>query len=296
MTTNRAVDDDLTLTLRRLFAEVGDQASPAPGQALPGVRPIRFGFARIGIARFVAMLLSVSTLFIGVRVTETLFAPNEQPTLRLVDIGLLTQMARPVAPTLAFLQEASEQAKPLAVVNVARTFGFPKTLLVIDMRADFVQVELPETLSPVFEGGKLPATKHAWVRANDVRLFQTGDAIEINTAKRTLTASISGKRFTTSIAVSIGGFVESPKGRFQIFEQRLAKNPDGVFGPGELRLTARSPMLETYMGDDPYFIAIQGTNTPSLIGQAVTHGNFRLSNTAWLKLAKLPIGTLVIIR
>ncbi len=204
-------------------------------------------------------------------------------------------MATPVASTLALLSEPGGQATPYATVNVVTAVGFPSSFLVVEEQSDFVQVLLPETLEPLFKSG-LPLSKRAWVRATDVRVFETSDLIEINTAKQTLTASIGDKRFATSIAVPIGNLGGSPKGRFQIFAQRLAKNSDGDFGPGELRLTAKSPVIKTYMGDDPYFIAIQGTDTPSSIGRAVTNGNFRLSNTVWLKLAKLPLGTLVIIR
>ncbi len=211
-----------------------------------------------------------------------------------VEVNHAIALATPVASTLELFSEPSGQATPYTTVNVVTAVGFPSSFIVAAEQLDFVQVLLPETLETLFRN-KLPFSKRAWVRATDVLVFETSDLIEINTAKRTLSASIGGKRFTTSIAVP-GRDRGSPKGRFQIFAQRLSKAPTGVFGPGELRLTARSPLLKTYMGDDPYFIAIQGTNTPSSIGRAVTNGNFRLSNTAWLRLAKLPIGTLVIIR
>ena len=204
-------------------------------------------------------------------------------------------MAAPVASTLALLSEPNGQATPSATIDLATAIGFPATLLVTDEQTDFVQVLVPSNLEPFFKGLP-PPNKRAWVRVSDVRVFETSDLIEINVAKRTLTASIGDNRLTTSIAVPRGDVVESTKGRFQIFSQRSARNSDGVFGPGELRLTARSPRLKTYMGDDPYFVSIQGTNTPSSIGRAVTNGNFRLNNSVWLRLAKLPIGTLVIIR
>nr|WP_236932747.1 L,D-transpeptidase [Geosporobacter ferrireducens] len=103
--------------------------------------------------------------------------------------------------------------------------------------------------------------------------------ITVNTTSRTLTLYRNDQWFK-SYPVAVGKTsTPTPKGTFKIVNKSV--NPGGPFG-------AR------WMGLSKPHIGIHGTNNPSSIGNAVSHGCIRMHNKDVTELYNLvPIGTIV---
>ena len=190
-------------------------------------------------------------------------------------------------------------AEPSAGVDVQRVVEDPLPIpgllpyVVIDQRNGFVKVELHDRQTQGVNGWHM--AKRAWIRATAVKIGVVAERIEVDLVLHRLSVVFAnGTSLVTQVAVG-KALTPTPRGRVQILELRRRLDTD-VYGPGELRTSGRSDVYRTYLGDDPYLIAVQGNNDTSAIGKAVTNGNIRVRNDVWLKLATLPLGTPVIIR
>jgi lipoprotein-anchoring transpeptidase ErfK/SrfK len=86
----------------------------------------------------------------------------------------------------------------------------------------------------------------------------------------------------------------TPKGHFYI-RDRVTDFNNPFYGPIAFGTSARSNSLTDWPGGG--FIGIHGTNQPTLIPGAISHGCIRLTNSDIVKLARLmPVGTPVIVR
>lgn len=94
---------------------------------------------------------------------------------------------------------------------------------------------------------------------------------------------LDGDTVVRSFPVAIGKMLtRTPTGEFRIVNKQ--KNPGGPFG-------------ELWMGLSKPHYGIHGTNDPSSIGKAVSHGCVRMYNKDVLELSRfVPIGTRVTIR
>lgn len=106
-------------------------------------------------------------------------------------------------------------------------------------------------------------------------------SITVNTSNRTLTLYSNGRVHKT-YPVAVGKpSTPTPKGTFTI--KNKAPNPGGPYGSRWMGLTAPS-------------IGIHGTNAPSSIGNAASHGCIRMHNNDVIELYNIvPIGTVVTI-
>jgi lipoprotein-anchoring transpeptidase ErfK/SrfK len=78
-------------------------------------------------------------------------------------------------------------------------------------------------------------------------------------------------------------------------ERYLLTSADGPFGVAALGISAHSDVLKNWVQGGP--VALHGTDQPSLIGDAVSHGCVRLANAVMIRLFRLaPAGTPVLIR
>ncbi|MCT4605745.1 MAG: L,D-transpeptidase [Marinisporobacter sp.] len=104
-------------------------------------------------------------------------------------------------------------------------------------------------------------------------------SISINTTSRVLTLFRNGQWFK-SYPVAVGKpSTPTPKGTFTIINKAI--NPGGPFGV-------------RWMGLSKPHYGIHGTNDPSSIGKAVSHGCIRMHNQDVIELYNLiPIGTVV---
>lgn len=131
----------------------------------------------------------------------------------------------------------------------------------------------------------------AWVRRSDVNIRRVPNHIVVQLSARRLTL-YQGDQTLGQYRVAIGApSGPTPTGDFYI-DGVVRLNPDtGVYGSGQLSVTAFSDVYQTF-GGGVGEIAIHGTNTPALIGGTVSHGCLRMLNSDWLQVAaQAPTGT-----
>jgi lipoprotein-anchoring transpeptidase ErfK/SrfK len=140
-----------------------------------------------------------------------------------------------------------------------------------------------------------PNGRTGWVRSWLVQTYPVNTRIIVHLSQRRLLLYRNNKPvLSTPVAVGTTQ-TPTPVGTFFVNERFLLTNPSGPFGVAALGLSAHSTVLHDWVEGGP--VAIHGTDEPSSIGQAASHGCIRLNNTAMRRLFNLtPAGTPVLIR
>jgi lipoprotein-anchoring transpeptidase ErfK/SrfK len=147
------------------------------------------------------------------------------------------------------------------------SFGSPRVLLVTADQGDGLEVALPER----------PNGSTGWIRRSDVEVHQVDLAIEIDLGARTLSLFDTGELvLTTPVAIGKEA-APTPTGTFYVVDKLATEDPGGAYGPFAFGLSAHSEVLTEFAGGDGQ-VGIHGTNDPSSIGQAVSHGCIRVPN------------------
>jgi lipoprotein-anchoring transpeptidase ErfK/SrfK len=177
-------------------------------------------------------------------------------------------------------------AQPVTTLPKQTEYLLPRSFLVFDQYADWLHVYLPTR----------PNSSTAWIKASDVRVgppltYQ----IRVSLADKTLTLLHNGNvEFTEPAAIGTDEN-PTPTGVFYYTDPLdLANQPGTAYGVFAIGLSGHSNTLSEFAGGDGQ-IAIHGTNDPGTIGTPVSHGCVRVNNDVILKLAKLPLGTPVVI-
>ena len=141
----------------------------------------------------------------------------------------------------------------------------------------------------------LPNGRTGWVAAREVRLFAVRTRIVVDLSTRRLIAYRDG-RAALRAPVAVGASqTPTPVGRYFINERFVLSDPRGPFGVAALGISAHSEVLHNWVQNGP--IALHGTDEPTSIGSAASHGCIRLENSAMQRLFALaPAGTPVVIR
>jgi lipoprotein-anchoring transpeptidase ErfK/SrfK len=182
-----------------------------------------------------------------------------------------------------------QDAAPTQTLPATTTFGTPRVLLVAEVGQGPSQGWL-QVLLPVRPNG---AT--GWVRADDVELRDVALEVRVDLAGRALTVLDAGQQ-VLSTKTAIGDHDHpTPTGRFYVVDKLRTPDAQGPYGPYALGLSAHSEVLTEFGGGDGQ-VGIHGTNVPSSIGRAASHGCLRVDNAIVEKLAHLlPLGTPVTI-
>lgn len=159
--------------------------------------------------------------------------------------------------------------------------GAPLVFLVEQAKPGWLEVDLPIR----------PNGSTGWVRASDVAVAPINYRVVVELRKFRITV-FRGEDVILSEPVGLGtGSTPTPGGRYYIKELLKPPNPSGAYGPYAYGLSGFSNVLTSFAGGDGV-VGIHGTNDPSSIGRAVSHGCIRMSNAGITKLAKmLPLGT-----
>jgi lipoprotein-anchoring transpeptidase ErfK/SrfK len=187
-----------------------------------------------------------------------------------------------VVRTAVVRSAPSARAKRIALLHDLRKDFRPQIVLALELRGD--------------SGGKLwyriavpgrPNGRYGWIRASAASLRPTVAEIVIDRSARTLELRRGGAvRLRTRVAVGARG-METPTGLFYVTSRFKPK--DGFFGSYALETSAYSKLSEWPGGG---VVGVHGTTRPDLLGQAVSHGCVRVSNSAALVLKRLaPLGT-----
>lgn len=178
---------------------------------------------------------------------------------------------------------------PSLTLPATTSFGSPRALLVTavgDADAD----GWLEVLLPVRPNGST-----GWIRDDAVELHTVDVRVAVDLDARELTV-LEGDEVVLSTPVAIGNADHpTPTGTFYVTDKLDTADPDGPYGPYALGLSAWSDVLTEFAGGDGQ-VGIHGTNVPSSIGQAASHGCVRVANDVIEQLvALLPLGTPVTI-
>ena len=171
-------------------------------------------------------------------------------------------------------------------VNGVRTvFGVLGARVNASCKAAWYRVQLPLR----------PNGLTGWVRASAVSERTIAMRILVDLSKRRVTLLRGGNPILVVPAAIGSSATPTPTGRYYVNQKLIAPDPWGAFGPVALGISAFSPVLTSWAQGGP--IAIHGTNQPTLLGSAVSHGCIRVRNEDVLRLFKLaPTGTPVLIR
>jgi lipoprotein-anchoring transpeptidase ErfK/SrfK len=177
-------------------------------------------------------------------------------------------------------------AQPVTTLPKQTEYLLPRSLLVFDQYADWLHVYLPTR----------PNSSTAWIKSSDVRVgAPLTSQIRVSLADRTLTLLHDGNVVFTVPAAIGTDENPTPTGVFYYTDPLdLASQPGTAYGVFAIGLSGHSNTLSEFAGGDGQ-IAIHGTNDPGTIGTPVSHGCVRVNNDVILKLAKLPLGTPVVI-
>lgn len=197
--------------------------------------------------------------------------------------GAVHQVAR--AATDLDVYAAPGDAAPAGTLAATTEFGSPRALLVVTDGGDWLQVALPER----------PNGSTGWIRRSDVEIRTVDESIEVDVAARTLTLFDAGVPvLTTPVAVGTDAN-PTPTGAFYVVDKLDTGDPSGPYGRFAFGLSAHSTQLSEFAGGDGQ-VGIHGTDDPSSIGQAVSHGCVRVpAEVAQVLADTINLGTPVVI-
>jgi lipoprotein-anchoring transpeptidase ErfK/SrfK len=131
-----------------------------------------------------------------------------------------------------------------------------------------------------------PMYSHGWVRASSVSMYFVYVMIKIDLSTRTLSV-VQDDKVIDEFPVAVGApQTPTPTGTFFVTEKVRALNPNTVYGPAALGLSAFSSALAATFPPDGQ-VAIHGWTDPSVIGHAISHGCIRMKIADILKLSSL---------
>jgi lipoprotein-anchoring transpeptidase ErfK/SrfK len=217
---------------------------------------------------------TASTPIAAGNVTTSLGAPPLRAVLANdADIPVYSAPSTTAAPTTTL----SKETVP---------YGITRSLLAFDQFQGWLHVYLPTR----------PNDATGWVKAADVTVSQPLEwQIKVSLADHKVTLLHNGAVEWDAPAATGTTDNPTPTGIFYYTDPlNLADDPSGPYGAFAIGLSGHSNTLSEFNGGDGQ-IAIHGTNDPGTIGQNVSHGCVRVNNDVILKLAKLPLGTPVVI-
>jgi lipoprotein-anchoring transpeptidase ErfK/SrfK len=140
-----------------------------------------------------------------------------------------------------------------------------------------------------------PNGSDAWIPARTVSVYPVNTLVEVDLSQRRASVYRWGKlAFRARVAIGATA-TPTPVGRYYVDERFRLANSNGPFGVAALGISAHSDALKDWVQGGP--VALHGTDDPSSIGRAVSHGCIRLTNAAMIRLfAVAPVGTPVVIR
>lgn len=222
----------------------------------------------------------------------TTTAPVEPAALKLGPEELLGWIATPKGDPEVYA-EASTDAQRIEV-GAETDAGAPTTFAIVGDASPGAQREAAGWYEVALRDR--PNASTGWVQESTVDVTKTPFRLFVDLKGRTLRVERDGAGvFTTTVAI---GTDENPTPVNGTYVTELIQNtdPEGSYGPYAFGLAMHSDTLSEFAGGDGQ-VGIHGTNRPALIGQAVSHGCVRLSNTDIQELVdlQLPLGVPVFI-
>jgi lipoprotein-anchoring transpeptidase ErfK/SrfK len=171
--------------------------------------------------------------------------------------------------------------QPVRTLRSPNQFGFRQHFLVKARQGDWLGVLLPMR----------PNGAMGWIRASEVDLTEVPYRIQVQQGGLMITVW-RGSEVVLQEPIGLGrAGTATPCGEYFLTELLQPTNGGGAYGPYAFGTSAYSEVLTSFAGGNGQ-IGLHGTNEPGLLGQRVSHGCIRMSNSGITKLAgMLPLGT-----
>jgi hypothetical protein len=172
-------------------------------------------------------------------------------------------------PVRAFARPGGELLREFSRMNqndVETAFGVLAVTRDRSCEAAWYEVQLPMR----------PNGSVGWVRAEDVTLEAVRTRLEVDISKHRIWFFRDGKVVVSATAGIGTAGTPTPTGSYYVNQRFYTLDPWGPFGPGAIGISAFSPVLEDWAQGGP--IAIHGTDDPSSVGRAASHGCIRIHN------------------
>lgn len=166
--------------------------------------------------------------------------------------------------------------------------GGPTPMLIADATLDEDGGAWFEVYLPIRPNGSA-----GWVSADDVRVQERHDRLEVDLSKRTLEHYRDGElveRFRVGVGTDR---YPTGTGTFYVWVKVPFANPNQPYGIMALGLSGFSPVISDWPGGGR--MAVHGTPYASDRGEEVSHGCVRVYNSDMESLVDLPLGTPVVI-
>jgi lipoprotein-anchoring transpeptidase ErfK/SrfK len=256
------------------------------------IRRILIASALLASAGFAAAVTLPTRALAGSTGTSTTSASMTTPTTT-------TTKNKPPAP--APVESVFPAAGQLTVHSVpVRKAPNPQARVIKvmrDFRPDYRPQEMFAVRKAVGSDGKAwyrvsipmrPNGTYGWIPAGTVSLKPTHSQIVVNIRARTIDIYRFGKRKWHGIVAVGAPGRETPVGHYFV-AARFVPYKDPFLGVFAVETSAYSKLTEWPGGG---VVGIHGTSLPQLLGQAVSHGCVRVSNTTARRLRALaPLGT-----
>ena len=200
-------------------------------------------------------------------VVETTFPAAGQLTVNSVTVRRTPSSTGKRIKTMSYFRPDNRVQEILAVGGTTATDGTPWYRISVPMR---------------------PNGTYGWIPAASVALTPTVARIVVHVGHRTIDVYRRGKHvWRGKVAVGAPG-METPLGHYYVAASFVPQK-DPFLGVYALETTAYSKLTDWPGGG---VVGIHGTSMPWLLGQAVSHGCVRVSNTTAARLKRLtPLGT-----
>jgi len=304
---------------RSAVATAGDRIAPEPA-------PVRTGWLRTGRGQRLLAKVLAAAIVVSVALTIPVHHQLASETVRLsvqgwprsavltgpdaaspampdprLEPGSTTRLAtaRPPCPATSIgtvtgdtVLARSESSSHAAVIRSFPRVNPQGAVQVFDLRGQSV-----DRRGHLWYGALLPMRPNGtvgYIPAGQLRVASTDYRIVVSQQAFTLKL-YRGCRLVRAFPIGLGkDSTPTPVGRFYIVSLMRPTVPDSVYGDWAYGLSAYSNVLFDWTGGG--VIGIHGTNDPSSIGRAVSHGCVRMQNEdiGWL-VTRLPLGTPVTI-
>jgi hypothetical protein len=176
-------------------------------------------------------------------------------------------------------------APVVGTLGTTSPYGSPTTLGVVGQRDGWLEVQLPVR----------PNHTTGWIPADHVELHHIDWSVHVDLDARELTVR-QGERTVLSTPVAVGiADAPTPSGEFFVTDLLATGDAASPYGPFAFGLSAHSDTITEFAGGDGR-VGIHGTDDPTSIGTAASHGCVRVPNEVAEHLATLlPLGTPVVI-
>ena len=221
--------------------------------------------------------------------TTTTLATTTTTTVPTTTTTLLTAESLPQGSSL--ILEAQGE------VEVFASPGDPEPIRVLEARTILDTATVVMVLEGPIDGwarvmlpGR-PNGSEGWVESGNLTEYVVEGTVIVDLSDRTLAYYVAEEEIvSTTVAIGTGGN-PTPTGSFFVTDNVTLANPNSVWGPHALGLSARSDTITEFNGGDG-IVGIHGTNRPESIGEAASLGCVRVPNEVIVQLHEMiQVGT-----